>query len=331
MMNNLTFSHPYFFLLFLVLPLIGWWYMRRYKNHYAPITMSDLSGFSSYNSWRGRLRALLPVFRALTAVLLIFALARPQRLLKQEDIKAEGIDIMLAMDLSSSMLSQDFEPDRLEVTKGVASSFVRKREFDRIGLVTFSGEAFPNCPLTTDHKVVLELLHHLKCGILKPGTAIGMGLASAVNKIKDSPAKSKIVILMTDGVNNAGYFKPDMATGIAKTLGIKVYCIGVGSKGEAMSPVDERDGHYVYALTPVEIDEELLENISKETGGKYYRATNGKELDEIYSEIDKLEKSKIDVTTIKRRSEEFGGVLLGALFLIFLELGLRYTVFRTIP
>jgi Ca-activated chloride channel homolog len=331
MTNNLIFDNPYFLLLLLFLPLIGWWYMRRYKNHYAPITMSDLSAFNSYSSWRGRLRAMLPILRALAYVFLVFALARPQRLLKQEDIKSEGIDIVIAMDLSSSMLSQDFEPDRLEVTKRVASDFVKKREFDRIGLVTFSGEAFPNCPLTTDHKVVLEILYNLKCGILQPGTAIGMGLASAVNKIKDSPAKSKIVILMTDGVNNAGYFKPDIATSIAKTLGIKVYCIGVGSKGEAMSPVDQRDGRYIYALTPVEIDEVLLENISKETGGKYYRATNGKELNEIYTEIDKLEKSKIDVTTIKRRSEEFGFFVIGALLLLFLELSLRYTIFRTIP
>jgi Ca-activated chloride channel homolog len=263
---------------------------------------------------------------------LIIAMARPQTLLKEDDIQADGIDITLTLDLSSSMLAQDFEPDRLEVAKKVAADFVEKREFDRIGLVVFSGEAFTQCPLTTDHKVVQEFIGNLKCGFLQDGTAIGMGLATAVNRMKESPAKSKIIILMTDGVNNAGYFKPEDAMDLAKTLGIKVYTIGVGSTGEAMSPVGRRsDGKYVFGMVPVEIDEPLLQNIAQTTGGKHYRATNGKELEQIYAEIDRLEKSKIDVTTIKRRSESFATFAMIGLILLVLELLLRYTIFRTIP
>ena len=265
-------------------------------------------------------------------MVLIVAFARPQALLREDDIQADGIDIMLTLDLSSSMLAQDFEPDRLEVAKKVAANFVEKREFDRIGLIVFSGEAFTQCPLTTDHKVVQDFIEGLKCGFLQDGTAIGMGLATAVNRMKDSPAKSKIIILMTDGVNNAGYFKPEDAMELAKTLGIKVYTIGIGSTGEAMSPVGRRsDGKYVFGLVPVEIDEPLLQNIAKTTGGNYYRATNSKELEQIYAEIDRLEKSKIDVTTVKRRSEAFAGFAFAGLLLLVLELLMRYTVFRTIP
>ena len=278
------------------------------------------------------MRFLLPVLRGLAFAVLIVAFARPQALLREDDIQADGIDIMLTLDLSSSMLAQDFEPDRLEVAKKVAANFVEKREFDRIGLVVFSGEAFTQCPLTTDHKVVQDFIEGLKCGFLQDGTAIGMGLATAVNRMKDSPAKSKIIILMTDGVNNAGYFKPEDAMELAKTLGIKVYTIGIGSTGEAMSPVGRRsDGKYVFGLVPVEIDEPLLQNIAKTTGGNYYRATNNKELEQIYAEIDRLEKSKIDVTTVKRRSEAFTGFAFAGLILLVLELLLRYTVFRTIP
>ena len=332
MFKNIEFANPELLLLLLLLPLIAWWYRGKYKMHYAPITMSNLTMFTGNSSWRGRMRFLLPVLRGLAFMVLIIAMARPQALLREDDIQADGIDIMLTLDLSSSMLAQDFEPDRLEVAKKVAANFVEKREFDRIGLIVFSGEAFTQCPLTTDHKVVQDFIEGLKCGFLQDGTAIGMGLATAVNRMKDSPAKSKIIILMTDGVNNAGYFKPEDAMELAKTLGIKVYTIGIGSTGEAMSPVGRRsDGKYVFGLVPVEIDEPLLQNIAKTTGGNYYRATNNKELEQIYAEIDRLEKSKIDVTTVKRRSEAFAGFALAGLILLVLELLLRYTVFRTIP
>jgi Ca-activated chloride channel homolog len=332
MLNNIEFANPEFLLLLLLLPLIAWWYRGKYKTHYAPITMSNLAMFRGNSSWRGRLRFLLPTLRGLAFLVLTVAMARPQKLLNEEDVQADGIDITITLDLSSSMLAQDFEPDRLEVAKKVASDFVEKRAYDRIGLVVFSGEAFTQCPLTTDHKVVKEFLANLQCGFLQDGTAIGMGLATAVNRMKDSQTKSKVIILMTDGVNNAGYFKPEDAMQLAKTLGIKVYTIGVGSTGEAMSPVGRRsDGKYVFGLVPVEIDEPLLQNIAQSTGGKYYRATNAQELEQIYSEIDRLEKSRIDVTTFKRRSEAFANWAMVGLILLILELGLRYTVFRTIP
>jgi Ca-activated chloride channel homolog len=332
MLKNIEFNNPEFLPLLLLLPLIGWWYWQRHKTHYAPITMSNLAMFKGQSSWRGRARAILPILRGIAGLLLLVAMARPQQLLNESDVTAEGIDIMLTIDLSSSMLAQDFDPDRLEVAKKVAADFVEKRPYDRIGLVVFSGEAFTQCPLTTDLKVVKEFLSNLQCGFLQDGTAIGMGLATAVNRLKDSPTKSKVIILMTDGVNNAGYFKPEDAMQLAKTLNIKVYTIGVGSTGEAMSPVGRRgDGKYVFGLVPVEIDEPLLQNIAQTTGGVYYRATNAKELEQIYAEIDRLEKSKIDVTAFRRRTEVAGSWIMWGLILIVLELFLRYTIFRTIP
>ena len=332
MFKYLELANPEFLLLLLLLPLVAWWYYGRHRVHYASITMSNIAMFKGQSSWRGKARALLPILRGLAFISLVVALARPQMLLSEENVEANGIDIMLAIDLSSSMLAQDFEPDRLSVAKSVASDFVEKREFDRIGLVVFSGEAYTQCPLTTDHKVVQDFLANLQSGLLQDGTAIGMGLATAVNRLKDSPVKSKNIILMTDGVNNSGYFKPEDAMALAKTLSIKVYTIGIGSTGQAMSPVGRKaDGTYVFGMVPVEIDEALLQNIATTTGGKYYRATNNRELEQIYAEIDRLEKSRIDVTSIKRRSEAFGDWVLAALCLIALEILLRYTIFRTIP
>ena len=332
MFKYIEFANPEFLFLILLLPAIAWWYYGHYRTHYASIRMSNITMFKGQSSWRGKARGVLPILRGIAFLCLVVALARPQRLLTIENIEANGIDIMLALDLSSSMLAQDFDPDRLIVAKRVAADFVDKREFDRIGLIVFSGEAFTQCPLTTDHKVVQDFLANLQSGLLQDGTAIGMGLATAANRLKDSPAKSKTIILMTDGVNNSGYFKPEDAMALAKTLGIKVYTIGIGSTGQAMSPVGRKaDGQYVFGLVPVEIDEALLQNIAATTGGKYFRATNNRELEQIYAEIDLLEKSKIDVTSVKRRSEAFGNLVLAALCLIILEILLRYTIFRTIP
>ncbi|MDZ7877587.1 MAG: VWA domain-containing protein [Saprospiraceae bacterium] len=332
MFKNFEFASPTFLTFLLLLPVIAWWYWQRYRTHYATLTFSNLAAFSGRSSQRGRARFLLPLLRGLCFVFLTVALARPQRILSEQDVQTDGIDIMIALDLSSSMLAQDFDPDRLSAAKRVAAQFVEKRTYDRVGLVVFSGEAFTQCPLTTDHSVVQEFLSKLQSGFLQDGTAIGMGLATSINRLKDSPVKSKIVILMTDGVNNAGYFKPEDAMQLAKTLGIKVYTIGVGSTGEALSPVGRRqDGKYVFGLVPVEIDETLLENIANTTGGKYYRATNDRELEQIYAEIDRLEKTRIDVTTLRSRTEVFGNWVLAALILIVLELVLRYTIFRTIP
>jgi len=230
------------------------------------------------------------------------------------------------------MLAQDFKPDRLEVSKRVASEFVDKRQYDRVGLVVFAGESFTQCPITTDHRVVKDFMSNLSCGLLEDGTAIGMGLASAVNRLKTSEAKSKVVILLTDGVNNAGYIKPNTAADIAKEFDVKVYTIGVGSMGQALSPVSRRsDGRYIFGMARVEIDETLLREIAQMTGGRYYRATTEQSLEAIYAEIDQLEKTEIDVTVFKRYSEEFGRFMIWGMGFLLLELVLRFTVLKTLP
>ena len=330
--QNIDFVNPEAFFLLLLLPIFGIWYYYRYRQRYPEMRMSSLESLDEVASWRGQFRAVLPILRTLSFIALVIAMARPQETLKEEEVKAEGVDIVLVMDLSSSMLAQDFKPDRLEVSKKVASDFVDKREYDRIGLAVFAGEAFTQTPLTTDHNVVKDFLAGLKCGLLEDGTAIGMGLATAVNRLKDSEAESKVVILLTDGVNNAGYVKPMTAAEIAREFNVRVYTIGVGSTGEAYSPVSRRsDGKYIFGLARVEIDEELLIEIANMTGGKYFRATSAESLQNIYSEIDKLEKTEIDITVVKRYSEEFHVfAFLGLLFLV-LEVLLRYTLFRTIP
>ena len=330
--NNITFVNPEFLILLLLLPIVGVWYYFRHKERYATLTMSSLEVFQSGGSIRGKLRALLPILRTVAFIVLVIALARPQETLKQEEIKAEGIDIVLVMDLSSSMLAQDFKPDRLQVSKAVASEFVDKRAYDRIGLAVFAGESFTQCPLTTDHGVVKDFLDKLQCGILEDGTAIGEGLATAVNRLKDSEAKSKVVILLTDGDNNAGYIKPMTAAEIAREFEVKVYTIGVGSRGKALAPVSRRsDGKYIFGLASVQIDESLLKEIAKMTGGRYFRADSAQKLENIYAEIDKLEKTEIEVTAIKRYSEEFHRFAFWGLIFLFFEILLRYTVFRTIP
>ena len=331
-LDGINFVNPELLALLLVLPAIAAWFYVKNKDQHVSLKMPTLEAIAGISSLRGSLRKYLPILRALACAALIVALARPQLTLKEEDIKAEGIDICLVMDLSSSMLAQDFKPDRLEVSKRVAADFVSKREHDRIGLSVFSGEAFTQCPLTTDHKVVKEFLASLKCGLLEDGTAIGMGLATAVNRLKESDAESKVVILLTDGVNNAGYIKPLTASEIAREFAVKVYTIGVGSTGDALTPVSRRsDGRYIFGLARVEIDEDLLREIANMTGGKYFRATSAESLERIYAEIDQLEKTEIEVTTIKRYSEEFHRFALWGLILLVLELLLRYTVFKTIP
>ena len=330
--NNITFVQPGFFLLLLLLPILAVWYYFRHRQRHPNIKMSNLEAFKDHKSLRARLRPILPLLRALSFIALVTAMARPQEILKEKEITAEGIDICLVMDLSSSMLARDFKPDRLEVSKQVGADFINKRQHDRIGLAVFAGEAFTQCPITSDHKVVKEFLASLQCGMLEDGTAIGMGLATAVNRLKDSDAKSKIVILLTDGVNNAGYVKPLTAAEIAREFGVKVYTIGVGSTGNAMSPVSRRgNGQYIFGLAKVEIDEELLTQIAEMTGGQYYRATNEAALQEIYYKIDRLEKTKMEVTAIKRHNEEFYRFAFLGLIFLLLEIVLRNSVLRTIP
>ena len=330
--ENIQFLNPQFFLLLLLLPLAGFWYLRRRQRHYPTLRMPSLASVKGVHSWRGRLRATLPLLRALAFASLVVAMARPQEVLKEEEVDAEGIDIMMAIDLSSSMLAQDFKPDRLEVSKRVAAEFIDKRRYDRIGLAVFAGEAFTQCPLTTDHRVLKNFLEQLACGTLDDGTAIGMGLATAVHHLEESEAKSKVVILLTDGVNNAGYINPLMAAQIAQKVGVKVYTIGVGSTGDALTPVSRRsDGRYIFGLARVEIDEALLKDIANMTEGEYFRSTSAESLERIYNKIDQLEKTKIEVTVLKRYNEAFHPFVFWGLVLLLLEALLRYTVLRTIP
>ncbi len=330
-LKNIEFTQPWWFFLLLLLPVFVWWHWSQ-KSVRPALRMTDLSALSGKETLRVKLRSFLPWLRLLAIAAIIIALARPQLTLKEETVKAEGIDIFLVMDLSSSMLAKDFQPDRLEVSKKVAADFVEKRPYDRIGLAVFSGEAFTQCPLTTDHAVVKEFLAGLQCGFLEDGTAIGMGLATAVNRIKDSPSKSKIIILLTDGVNNSGYIQPLTAAEIAQEFDVKVYTIGVGSNGDALSPVRKRpDGQFVFGLTQVEIDEDLLREIARMTKGKYYRATAASALEQVYAEIDQLEKTEIEITTIKRYSEAFQPFALFALLAVGLEMLLRFTLLRSYP
>jgi len=331
-LQNIEFVNPAWFLLLLFIPAIYLWYYFKKPQKQPSMKYSDTATIKGISSWRNKISWLPTILKILAYTSLVMAMARPQLTLKEEEIKAEGIDIMLSMDLSSSMLAQDFRPDRLTVAKSVASQFIDKRPHDRIGLVVFAAESFTQCPITTDHFIVKNFLGGLGVGQLKDGTAIGMGLASAVNRLKDSEAKSKIVILLTDGVNNSGYIKPLTAAEIAQEFEVKVYTIGIGSVGSARSPINKRsDGKYNFGLTKVQIDEALLREISEMTGGKYYRAIDQESLEQIYAEIDQLEKTEIEVNVFKRYSDEYGHFLKWGLLLLLLDFLFSKIILRTIP
>ncbi len=326
-LKNIEFVSPYFLLLGLV-PLLwyGWRFVSK-KNTDTTFTFSTSDAFEGGWSWRTKLTWLPDLLRLLSLLFLVLSLARPQLSLKEETVNAEGIDIMLAIDLSSSMLAKDFEPDRLEVSKQVAEDFVRNRKYDRLGLAVFAGEAFTQCPLTTDQSILIDFLQALAVGTLDDGTAIGMGLATAVNRLKDSESESKVVILLTDGVNNTGYIDPETAAEIAREYDVKVYTIGVGSAGNALTPVNRiSNGQYIFRNAKVQIDERLLQQISNSTGGRYYRAKDRNQLEAIYAEIDRLEKTKIEVNVFKRYQDEFRYFLLIGLGLLLFEILLRKTV-----
>lgn len=332
MIEGYAFLHPYWLGLVLLIPALMYWNYKSGKQRIVRIAVPTLSGITGLKSWRTRLYPLLKVIRYAGLIALIVAMARPQRTLKEEIVKAEGIDIFLVMDLSSSMLARDFEPDRLQASKRVAAEFVDKRPHDRIGLAVFAGESFTQCPLTTDHRVVKDFLTSLECGVLDDGTAIGMGLAAAVNRLTSSEVESKIIILLTDGVNNAGYIKPMTAAQVAKEYDVKVYTIGVGTRGNAMAPMSRRaDGQYIFGMARVEIDEELLTEIAELTGGEYFRATSTESLEQIYAYIDELEKTEIEINVFKRYSEEYVPWLLWGLGLLAGVFILEWTVFRKLP
>lgn len=330
-MNNIYFARPEFFWLLLVLIPIIVWYILKHNDLSATFKISTLKAFEKKKIGKTKLfRHIVFVIRILLISLLITIIARPQTSSTLETSKAEGIDIVMAIDISSSMLAMDFEPNRLEASKNVAVEFISGRPNDRIGLVAFSGESFTQCPLTTDHATLINLLMELKEGVVEDGTALGLGLSNAVSRLKDSESPSKVVILLTDGVNNSGNVAPLTAADIAATMGVKVYTIGVGNNGYATVPVQTFAGTQ-YQQVEVQIDENTLQQIAEKTGGQYFRATNEKKLVEIYQEIDRLEKMEIEVQKAIQKKEEFLPFALLAIFLLLIELLIKKTILKTIP
>ena len=294
------------------------------------VSSSEVFQLPEARSWKIYLRHVPFLLRMVLIALLIVVLARPQSTNSWQNSSTEGIDIMLAMDISSSMLAQDLKPNRLEAAKDVAASFINGRQNDNIGLVVFAAESFTQCPLTTDHTVLLNLFKDIQPGIIQDGTSIGLGLANAVSRIKDSQAKSKVIILLTDGVNNAGEIAPVTASEIAKTFGVRVYTIGVGTQGEAPYPFQTAFG-IQYQNVPVEIDEPTLKQIAATTGGQYFRATDNASLKAIYEEIDQMEKTKISVQEFSKKQEEYMQWALLVLLLLLVEVLLKNTLLRNIP
>jgi Ca-activated chloride channel family protein len=326
--KGIEFAHPGFFWLFIIIPLVISWYVWRERKLYGYLSVSAIKGFSTASkSFIPKLRHLGIVLRCLALSALIIALARPQSSLSWQNTTTEGIDIMIASDISGSMLAEDFQPNRMEAGKNIAVDFIKNRPNDRIGLVIFSGESFTQCPLTIDHDVLINLFKDIKNGMIDDGTAIGMGLATAVNRLKESNAKSKVIILLTDGSNNAGSIPPITAAEIAKQFNVRVYTVGLGTKGSAPYPVQTPMG-VQYQRIPVDVDEGTLTKIANITGGKYFRATNNETLKNIYEQIDKLEKAKIDVTQYNKKTELFLPFALIALLFLLLEFGLKNTLFK---
>jgi len=331
-MSTLQFAHPgYLYLLLLILPAIGW-YLYRHNRMQGALQIPGVEPFKHIRQGpRVYLRHVPFVLRIVVTSLLITVLARPQSTNRWENETVEGIDIMLTMDISGSMMAADFTPNRIEASKDVASEFIAGRPNDRIGLVLFGGESFTQCPLTTDHTVLINLMQEVNVGLIENQmTAIGLGLANAVKRLKDSDAKSRVIILLTDGDNNTGSIDPLTAAEIARTFGIRVYTIGVGTRGMAPFPVHDFFGNVIYQQREVEINEDMLREIASMTNGEYFRATGNQKLVEIYNQIDKLEKSKINVRQYSRKYEEYRMFAIAALVLIMLEIVLRNTILRTI-
>lgn len=329
-MTNLTFAQPLWFILLIIpIGMILWHILK--KNNYPAIILSTAPVLiNQKKNWKSISHHILFAFQIISIVLIIIALARPQTSNTWKDIETEGIDIIISLDVSGSMLARDFKPDRLEASKDIAAEFIQNRKNDRIGLVIFSATSFTQCPLTTDHTTLINLFKSIKYGLLEDGTAIGDGLATAVARIKDSDAKSKVVILITDGVNNAGSIDPYTAAEIAKTFGIRVYTIGVGTLGQAPFPVETPFGTQLQMMK-VEIDEPLMKKIAEITGGKYFRATDNEKLRQIYQEIDKMEKTKLLVHEYFKRNEEFQKLLHAASIILLFSTLLKFTVFKKLP
>jgi Ca-activated chloride channel family protein len=330
-MNTITFAKPeLFYLLLGLIPMIVWYVLRQKKSK-ASIQISTLESLKKVPlTWKHSLRHVAYVLQIAVLALIITCLARPQSSDSWQNQTVEGIDIIIALDMSSSMLARDFQPDRLGAAKSVATEFISGRMYDRIGLVVFSAESYTQCPLTTDRAVLINLFQNLQPGLLEDGTAIGLGLANAVSRLKDSEAKSKVIILLTDGENNRGEIAPMTAAEIAKTFGVRVYTIGIGTVGTAPYPVQTPFGIQLRDME-VKIDEKTLQEIANITDGKYFRATDNRTLIEVYKEIDRLERSRIDNKEFSKKNEEYRRYAIGALILALIAMILQFVVFRHIP
>ena len=332
MFEGIEFLNKEIFWLFLLLPLALLWYILKYNKQTAEVKISSLKGFKATASWLPKLKPILFILRLATLALLITAMARPRTVDVSTKTKTtRGIDIVMAIDVSASMLAKDLRPNRLEALKEVAAEFITGRPNDRIGLVEYAGESYTKTPITSDKSIVLQSLNQIRYNkIIEGGTAIGMGLATSVNRLKDSKAKSKVIILLTDGVNNSGFIDPKIASELAVEYGIKTYTIGLGTNGMALSPISILpNGNFQYGRVQVEIDEDLLKEIAKSTGGKYFRATNNQKLVEIYDEINKLEKTEIEEFKYYNYEEKYRPLVLLAGLFLALELLLRFTIFRS--
>ena len=331
-MDNIVFKNPEFLWLLILLPVVAF---MLYKFKFVRLNNFKFSNLESFDSktLKSKLYPIINVFRIITLLLVIVALARPQEISNSIRTKtSSGIDIVIAVDISSSMLAQDLKPNRLEALKTVASQFINDRINDRIGLVIYAGESYTKTPVTSDKDVVIRSLSDITFdGVIEDGTAIGMGLATSVNRLKESKAKSKVIILLTDGVNNSGFIDPSTAADLAANFEIKTYTIGLGTNGNARAPVAlNPNGSFRFGMTKVEIDEELLKNVANKTGGLYFRATDNKKLEEIYNEINKLEKTEVEEIKYSDSNEKYRLLIIAAIGLIFVELILKYTVFRSI-
>ncbi len=331
-MEKITFLNPEFFWLLLLIPAAGAWLYLKRNQQTATLKISSTAGFTGSKSFFVKLYPFLGVFRLLALTALIVAMARPRTVdISNKTKTTKGIDIVMAIDVSGSMLAKDLKPNRMEALKKVAASFVDERPNDRIGLVVYASEAYTKTPVTSDKAIIQQAIESIKYdNVLQDGTGIGMGLATAVNRLKDSKAKSKVIILLTDGVNNAGFIEPEMASDIAKQYGIKVYTVGIGTNGMAEFPYAiAPNGQFLFRMMQVEIDEQLMKNIARKTDGKYFRATSNNKLEEIYAAINKLETTEIEELKFYDYDEKFRPFVLLAGFLLLLEIGLRNTVYRS--
>ncbi len=328
-LSTIILSNPWWLALLVLIPILAFWIYKNYHRQFSEMKFSSANTQKTKLTFKGFLRNSLVAGKLLALLLLILAMARPQDMLQEEKISTEGIDIVLAMDVSGSMEAMDFEPNRLGAAKKTASDFVDARKNDRIGMVAFAGESFTKCPVTTDHGILKFLMKGLsRDELLEDGTAIGMGLATSINRLKDSQSASKVVILLTDGVNNKGFIDPLTAAETAKEFDIKVYTIGIGTKGQAPYPTRDIFGRTVTRMMEVQIDEGILQQIAEMTGGKYFRATNNTSLQSIYEEIDQLEKTEVEISSIRRYTERFHPLAFIALCILSLDLLLRLTILR---